>query len=351
MDLGQLRAAFSPVPGYLDAATCGLPARATVAAMREGLETWQAGKADLAVYDAAVAASRAAYGRIVGVGPESVAIAAQASALVGLVAASLPDGAEVLAVDGDFTSVTYPFEAQADRGVTVRYVPLDRLADEVRPTTDVVAYSLVQSRDGQVASSAVQAAAAAHGARTVCDVTQAAGWLPVDAGGFDVTVCAAYKWLSAPRGTAFLTVRPGIDLRPVGAGWYAGADVWSSVYGPAMRLADDARRFDVSPAWLCWVGAAPVLEAFAVADLDTVRAYDVGLANAFRAGIGWEPSNSAVVRLPDDSAGTLRTRLTEHGCRVAGRGGGVRIAFHLWNDADDVDRAVGAVPEANLRVP
>ncbi len=249
----------------------------------------------------------------------------------------------VLAVEGDFTSVTFPFEAQADRGITVRYVPLDRLADEVRDDTDVVAYSLVQSRDGRVASDEVRAAAAAHGARTVCDVTQAAGWLPVDASSFDVTVCAAYKWLSAPRGTAFLTVRPETAMRPVGAGWYAGSDVWASVYGPGMRLSDDARRFDVSPAWLCWVGAAPVLEAFADADRDAVHTHAVGLANRFRAGVGLAPSDSAIVRLPDDAGGSLRARLAEQGCRTAGRGGGVRLAFHLWNDESDVARALAAL--------
>src|SRR5690242_16106048 len=169
--MDELRDAFDPVPGYLDAATCGLPSRATIEALRDGLDTWQAGKADLTVYDEAVAQGRAAYSRIVGVDESAVAIGSQASVQIGMVAASLPDHAEVLAVEGDFTSVTFPFQAHADRGLTVRYVPLDRLADEVRETTDVVAYSLVQSRDGRVATDEVRAAAAAHGARTVCDIT------------------------------------------------------------------------------------------------------------------------------------------------------------------------------------
>src|SRR4051812_48173717 len=219
--LDTLRAAFTPVPGYLDAATCGLPARATADAMHEAIETWQAGRADLAVYDAAVVASRSAYARLVGTDPSRVAIGSQTSVLVGAVAASLPDGAEVLVVDGDFSSVVFPFLAQADRGVTVRHVPLESLADEIRPTTHTVAFALVQSRDGRVADvGAITAAAAAAGARTLCDLTQAAGWLPVDADLFDITVCAAYKWLAAPRGTAFLTVRPERlpELRPIHAG-------------------------------------------------------------------------------------------------------------------------------------
>ncbi|WP_315099029.1 aminotransferase class V-fold PLP-dependent enzyme, partial [uncultured Cellulomonas sp.] len=322
--LTVLRSAFDPVPGYLDAATCGLPARVTVDAVRAALDTWQAGKADLAVYDEAVTASRRAYARLVGVDPSWVAVGSQASALVGLVAAAVPDGAEVLTVDGDFASVVFPFLAHADRGVTVRHVPVESLADEVRTTTHTVAFSLVQSRDGRVAdAAAIRTAAAAAGAQTVCDLTQAAGWLPVDAGQFDVTVCAAYKWLAAPRGTAFLTVRPEhLDrIRPTSAGWYAGEEIWSSVYGPRMELARDARRFDVSPAWLCWVGAVPVLELFADAPRDEVHRYAVALADDFRGRLGLEPGGSAIVALPDDATGSRRARLAAHGTRAAGRGG------------------------------
>ncbi|MET0789818.1 MAG: aminotransferase class V-fold PLP-dependent enzyme [Cellulomonas sp.] len=344
--LDTLRAAFDPVPGYLDAATCGLPARATVEAMREALDTWQAGRADLAVYDQAVVAARAAYARLVGTDPSRVAIGSQTSALVGTVAASLPDGAEVLVVDGDFSSVVFPFLAQADRGVTVRHAPLESLADEIHPTTHTVAFALVQSLDGRVADvDAITAAAAGAGARTVCDITQAAGWLPIDADRFDVTVCSAYKWLSAPRGTAFLTVAPELspDIRPLNASWYAGEEIWSSVYGPGMTLARDARRFDVSPAWLCWVGAVPALEAFAAADPEQVRRHVVGLADSFREGLGLAPGGSAIVALPDDEAGSRRALLAAGGTRAAGRGGGVRLAFHVWNDAADVARAVAAL--------
>lgn len=339
------RNAFVAAPGHLDAATCGLPTRATAQSLHSALDAWQAGEADLAAYDAAVARSRGAFAQVVGVPPEWVAVGSQTSVLVGGVAASLPDGARVLLADGDFSSVTYPFLAQADRGVRVRSVPLHALADELRPGTDLVAFSAVQSSDGRIADLvAIADAARATGTRTLVDLTQSAGWLPVDASGFDITVTAAYKWLCSPRGVAFATVHPRAlaALRPVHAGWYAGLDPWASCYGTTMRLADDARRLDVSPAWLAWVGAAPALDLAAGLDAAQVRDHDVALADSLLAGLDLPAGGSAIVAL-DDPSGTRRAALTAAGLRVSGRAGRVRLAFHLWNDESSVAAALTAL--------
>ena len=77
------------------------------------------------------------------------------------------------------------------------------------------------------------------GAITVCDATQAVGWLPLEPRRFDAVVCAAYKWLMSPRGSAFLTVSDRVLERavPHSAGWYAGDDVHASYFGPPLRLA------------------------------------------------------------------------------------------------------------------
>jgi len=343
--------AFDAVPGYLNAASLGLPPRATVEALRTAVDDWAAGRARAADFDVPVNASRAAYARIVGVDAAQVAVGNQVSVTSGLVAASLPDGAEVVTVDGDFTSVTFPFLVHADRGVTVRHVPLHALADEVRPSTALVAFSLVQSADGRIADApAVVEAARRVGALTYCDLTQAVGWLPVRAGDFDVTACGAYKWLCSPRGTAFTTVGPAAAaaLRPLHAGWYAGASPWTSVYGPQMHLADDARRFDLSPAWLAWAGTAPALELFAAADPAAVHAHAVGLADAFLAELDLPPRGSAIVALPDPDA-DLQRRLAAAGCVVAGRAGRARLAFHAWNTPDDVRRAATAARPTSAR--
>ena len=140
-------------------------------------------------------------------------------------------------------------------------------------TTDVVAYSLVQSRDGRVAAPTRSGRPPPRTAPapSATSPRPPAGSRSTPAR--STSPCARPTSGSPPRaGPRSSPSAPTVELRPAGAGWYAGQDVWASVYGPAMRLADDARRFDVSPAWLSWVGAAPVLEAFAAADLDEVHA-------------------------------------------------------------------------------
>jgi selenocysteine lyase/cysteine desulfurase len=337
--------AFVPVPGYLNAPTLGLPPRATGQAMVAALTDWQLGRAQPVAYDAAVARSRELYAGLVGVQPGAVAVGSQTSVAVGVLAATLPDRARVVCVDGDFSSVVFPFLAQADRGVTVRQVPLEGLAEAVDAGCDLVAYSLAQSADGRLADApAVRAAAARHGALTLCDTTQAAGWLDVEAGADDVTVCSAYKWLCCPRGVAFSTFSDrALELaRPINAGWYAGESVWDSCYGPRMRLAEDARRFDVSPAWLCWVGAVPSLELFAGLPAGLARRHGAGLADLLRAHLGLPAQGRPVLAL-DDPDGDLAGRLAAAGCTVAARAGMARLAFHLWNDEDDVERAATAL--------
>lgn len=333
---------------YLAACTLGLPPRATVAALEADLDAAASGRPDLAAAGRAVEDSRHAYARLVHAPASSVAIAAQTSVAVSLIAANVPDGAEVLCPEGDFASLVAPF-AHAGRGVRLRSVPLGHLADEITADTWLVAFSMVQSATGEVADAATIAAAAARsGARTLCDLTQAAGWLPVDATLFDATVCHAYKWLCAPRGVAFLTLSPDFttQLRPVQAGWYSGHDPWASCYGAEARLAADARRFDVSPAWQAFVGAAPALDLFASAEGTAIHAHATGLAAQFRGALGLEEPvrPSAIVTWPD-TEGSALARLTASGIVASGRAGRARVAFHVFNDEDDLDRAISALQE------
>ncbi len=341
--VSELAAEFDVEPGYLSAASCGVAPRRAIAALRADEDRWRTGHADLGAYDNTVARTRAAYARLVGVGADQVAIGSQTSALVANVSASLPDGAVVLIADGDFTSMVYPFLV-GERFV-VREVPVSELARAITPEVDLVVFSLVQSATGEVANAdAIAGAAQAAGAATLVDLTQAAGVLPVDASRFDATVCHAYKWLSAPRGVAFLTLAPefAARLRPVAAGWYAGDEPWQSVYGSELGLAADARRFDVSPAWQAFVGAEQSIGLFAAADVAAIWRHASGLGDALCRGLGLPEQHQAIVTVADPD-GTLLGLLTAAGIRASGRAGRLRLAFHVWNTAADVAAVLSAL--------
>ncbi len=338
----MLSDAFPDAHGYLNTATLGLPTHTAIEAITTHLDEWRDGRCDAPGFDREVDRSREAFARIVGIRPDRVAIHAQVSVVSALVASSLPDGARVLCAEEDFTSVLYPF--LVDHRLDVRVVPLAGLLDAVTREIDLVAVSSVQSADGRrLDLDALAAAARDADARTYVDITQAASWVPLDVGRFDVTACGAYKWLCCPRGTAFMTVdEAAVDwLVPRAANWYAGADRWgSSIYGPAMELPDEARRYDVSPAWIAWIGAAPALEVLADLGPEAIGAHDVALANRLRSALDLPPGDSAIVSLDVDGG---VERLTAAGIRCAGRAGKVRLSFHLYNTTDDADRAAAVL--------
>lgn len=338
LTLAEGQARYSAGRGYLAACTLGLASRDTVAAITADTSDWANARSTAAGYGDVVEDVRKSFAALVGVERDRVAIGSQVSVMAGMLAASVPDGAEVLCVDGDFSSMVFPFLGHEHRGVTVRHAPLAELAEHIGPATWLVAFSLVQSATGEIADAdAITAAARAHGTRTFCDTTQATGWMPVDASQFDATTCHAYKWLCSPRGVAFLTVSDEFqsELRPNHAGWYAGADPWASCYGPGMALADDARRFDVSPAWQAWVGARPAIELFSRLDIDSVRDHAVGLGDALCDGLGIARQSQAIITWPD-AGGADVARLATAGITASARAGRARVAFHLWNSSDDV---------------
>jgi selenocysteine lyase/cysteine desulfurase len=336
---------FAPPPGYLNTASIGLPPRSALDELQAALTTWAEGRAEPPGYDRWVEEARASFGRLVGVPADWVATGSQVSVFMGVVAAALAPGSEVVAYRGDFTSVLFPPLAQ---GHDVRLVELDELADAIGPRTRLAAVSSVQSADGASADlDTIAAAAAQQDALVFVDATQACGWRPIDASRFDFVACGAYKWLLSPRGTAFMSVRPErLELlAPLAANWYAGADRWSSIYGPPLRLAGDARRLDLSPAWLSWVGTLPALRLIEELGVAAIGEHDVGLANRFRAGLGLPARDSAIVSVKLPGAGD---KLARAGVRGAARGDGLRLSFHLYNDDADVDRALEALDSGRV---
>jgi selenocysteine lyase/cysteine desulfurase len=273
---------------------------------------------------------------LVGVPVDSVTMAGTVSSALGLVAAAIPDGSRVATLPGEFTSTSFPFAAQASRGVTVTELNSDELVTRARDF-DVVTVSLVQSANGAVLDvDALRANVAGTDTLTVIDVTQALGWKNIALPWADVTVAAVYKWLLAPRGTAWMSMseRVSSSMIPHAANWYAGQKPWSTIYGLPLRLADDARRFDVSPTWFSALGSGLTLPWLASLDRAEVEAHALGLASRLRMELQLRQEPSAIVSIPTTST----EKLSDAGIRASIRAGAVRVGFHLYNTEDDLDR-------------
>ena len=169
--------------------------------------------------------------------------------------------------------------------------------------------------------------------------TQAVGWLPVNASRFAYTACGGYKWLLSPRGTAYFTINPTLidDLTPHHAGWYAGDDPWSSVYGGPLRLASDARRFASPPRGT--PGSPPPRPCGSSPKWVTspCTGTPFSLANRFRAGIGLEPADSAIVSLAAN--GAAADAMTAARIKGSARAGRLRLSFHVSTSDQDADLA------------
>jgi selenocysteine lyase/cysteine desulfurase len=179
LSVADAQALWQPGGTYLNTASYGLPPAPAWEALQAALEDWRGGRTSWEHWQEETDRARATFARIVNVTAEDVAVGANVSGLVGLVAASMPDGTRVLTPDIEFTSAFFPFLAHGHRGVSVRYVPAGELAETIDDTVDVVVFSAVQMASGEVADvDVIVEAAAAHGATTIVDATQAVGWLP-----------------------------------------------------------------------------------------------------------------------------------------------------------------------------
>jgi selenocysteine lyase/cysteine desulfurase len=351
LDLPAIRSHFHPGTGvtYLDSATYGLPPQPTVDALQGAIRAWQAGTADwMEDWDRPTDRARGDFASLIGSDVAEIAYLPAASVGVGLVAAQLKAGDEVVVPADEFASTLFPILVAGERGAVVREVPFEAVAESVGHSTRLVAFSLVQMQTGRVADiGTILDAAERAGARVLVDGTQGipAFDLAPHLDRIDYLVCAAYKHLLCPRGTAFLRARRDrwADLEPLNANWRAAGDPFGRYFGGPLTLADDARMFDVSRAWFPWVGATQSLQLLAewsrAGALEEVRRLARGLAD--RLDVPWH--GSSLVCAPIDDAETARAGLRAAGVRASVRGTAIRFAVHVYNTDADLDRAAEAI--------
>jgi selenocysteine lyase/cysteine desulfurase len=336
-------APWTSKPGYLNTASFGIPAPQTIMATRQMIDAWEQGGLTFGSWFAETQHARQSIARLFAVSEERVALGTSTAAMLGSIAANLPDGARVLAPENEHNSNLIPYLNQAHRGVTVTLVPLAQLAGCVDATTTLVSCSAVQSLTGEVADiETIKKATRDRGALFCLDGSQACGWLPLSGESADVIVCSVYKWLCAPIGGAFLVTRPDIPerFRPASPGWPATMDPAGPPYGTDVSLASTARRFDSAPNLISMIGLRRSVDEIVALGVSRIHEHDVTLANLLRDGLDMAPSNSAIVTLPLHGAAAL---LAQSGIRATEWRGNLRLSFHVYNSAEDVERTLEAL--------
>ena len=348
MPAKNARHLFDPDPDviYLDAGTYGLPPRPTIDASLEALRGWQTGKADfMKEWEPAGERARGLFAKLIGASPDEIALVPSVSVGVGLIAASLPEGAEVLVPHDEFPSVALPMTAATKgRSATVREAPYGDLALEIRPSTHLVALSLTRAQSGETADlGPIIAAARKHGGRVLVDSTHATPFVPVkeQIAGIDFLVCHGYKHLLLPRGVAFLYVRRDRwdEIVPYLSNWRSG----KLAYGGELTLAPNASRFDVSLAWHAWAGAVPSLELIVAWQEDGTIAAAKELANRLARGLELPRPGASLVCVKVDDAEKATAALAAAGVKAAPRGGFIRMTPHVYNTEEEIDRAIMVV--------
>ena len=126
---------WHPETVYLNTASFGLPPDPVWDAVQAAQADWRAGRVSWEHWTAVTGRARAEFATLVRRRPRAASRSgATVSGLIAQIAAAIPDGSRVLAPEPEFTSLLFPFLAQAERGVTVEVVPLDRLAEAIDAT-------------------------------------------------------------------------------------------------------------------------------------------------------------------------------------------------------------------------
>ena len=346
-----VRSLFAAAPGsiYLDTATYGLPPRPTIEVLERALDAWQSGQGNwIEDWDRPSDRCRGDFAALIGTVPENIAYIPAASVGAGVVAVSLRAGDEVVIPDDEFTSTLYPILVAARRGAVVREVPFDALAESIRPGTRLVAFSLTQMQTGKTADlAAIAERAEAVGADLFVDGTQSIPFVPLADILPKVTylVCAGYKHLLSPRGTAYFYVRPDRwdHLEAHNANWRAADQPFNRYFGGPLSLSESAARFDVSRAWLPWLGASESLRLLASWRESGLFEGVRQLAARLAAGTGLPTPGSSLVCVPIANAEPVRDALRDAGIKASIRGTSIRFSPHVYNTEAEIDRAIEAI--------
>jgi len=264
--------------------------------------------------------------------------------------------------EGNFPSVRYLYQAQAERGGADILVAADDegVVEAIDDRTLLVPVTHVLYKTGQIQDvEAIVERAHDHGALVVLDAYQSVGTVPLDvtALGVDFAVGGSVKWLCGGPGAGWLYVRPDLAsvLEPGLTGWQAHARPFD--FEPEQDYAEGATRFLTGtpnvPALYAATAGYDVIEEVGI---DRIRERSVEQTTllielleeaGFPVGSPSDPARrggTVVVRPPEaervDAELAARRILCDHRPDV-----GLRLGPHFFNTDDELRHTVEQIAE------
>jgi selenocysteine lyase/cysteine desulfurase len=313
--------------------------------------------------DAVVEHARVLSARAFGVAPESIGFVSSVAEGMSLLVDSLDwrAGDTVCLDPTEYPSLVVPLRLGLPDGVEVRFAPMhepDAVARAVEGGTRMIAVSHVSYLHGRRYDlAALRRIADAAGAMLVVDHTQAAGYLPLDAGPADFAFSATYKWLLGMTGTAiaYWNRDRQTGWQPRTGGWFSIAATGQPDYRARPALKPDAMRFTRgNPAHASLYVLVSALEYLAGFEARHIQAHVQSMTTTLLgrfAELGLpvttpaDPARhgaSVCLALPDADA-VVAALEDRHGIYAWGGRGRVRFSFHGYNDSRDVDAIAEAM--------
>jgi selenocysteine lyase/cysteine desulfurase len=355
---------------YLNSCSQGALSHRVRRAYAEYLDGWDAHGAEWDHWVERSEAVRAAFARLLHGEPDEIAVTTSVSQAVSGVVSALPLGRgprnRIVISEYEFPTIGQIAHAQELRGAEVVHVrpeadgsiPPERFAEAIDERTALVCCTAISYRSGHRHDvAAIAEAAHARGALVLADSYQAVGAVELDVRslGADLVTGGTVKYLLASAGLGFLWVRPELlpELLPTQTGWFADEDIFQ------MDIADysphaTARRFDSGtppvPSIYAGVAGVGLVEETGV---PAIESHVRGLADRLLDGLDELGASVSTPRDPARRGPLVCVRSTDVDALVgelaaeqivvSSREEKARIALHLYNIDEDIDRLLAAL--------
>ena len=322
-------------------------------------------------------ALRALAARLLNVEADGIALVPAVSYGIAVAAANVPISRSqtIVLIDQEFPSNVYTWREVARKtGCRISTVRRDgstswteALEEAIDEATGIVAVPQCHWTDGsKIDLERVGNRVRNVGAALVIDASQSLGACPLDIGKVqpDFLVSVGYKWLLGPYGLGYLYVAPKWREcgTPLEQSWLtrAGCEDFARLVDYRDEYRPGARRFDMGefPQFVLVPMAAAALQqiiAWGVNNIhESISALTMQIAEYAQGDgyavlpLGQRCGHMIGIRHSEGTPRQLAALLKESRVFVSIRGDSIRIAPHLYNDRNDIDRLFEVLRAAHV---